>query len=103
MADAAKPTSTAALQPGNPFRTGIGRFIADHSTILVIALLLLIFGLTSKNFLTANNIFNIWRQMSIVAVLGIGMTFVILIGGIDLSVGSVLFLSAGTMAVMLQN
>ena len=31
------------------------------------------------------NIFNIWRQMSVVAVLGIGMTLVILIGGIDLS------------------
>lgn len=80
----------------------LAKIAADNSTLLVVVLLLALFGLTSQNFLTAGNIFNVWRQMAVVAVLGIGMTIVILIGGIDLSVGSVLFLSAGIMAVLLK-
>jgi ribose transport system permease protein len=78
------------------------RFIANNSTLLVLLALLLIFGLTSKNFLLPNNIFNIWRQMAVVGVLAIGMTLVILIGGIDLSVGSVLFLAGGVTGWLLQ-
>lgn len=80
----------------------IGSFIAANSTLLVLLALLLIFGLTSANFLLPANIFNIWRQMSVVAVLGIGMTLVILIGGIDLSVGSVLFLAGGVTAWLIE-
>lgn len=79
------------------------RFFADYSTVIVVVLLLIIFGLSSKNFFTFNNIFNIWRQMAVVAVLGIGMTIVILSGGIDLSVGSVLFLTSGITAVLLRD
>jgi ribose transport system permease protein len=82
---------------------GVTRFAANNSTFLVALLLLLFFGLTSQNFLKAQNIFNIFRQMSVVAVLGIGMTVVILIGGIDLSVGSALFLCAGISAVLLRD
>jgi ribose transport system permease protein len=75
---------------------------ANNSTLLVALLLLVVFGLTASNFLSANNIFNIFRQMSVVATLGIGMTVVILIGGIDLSVGSVLFLSGSLTAAQLD-
>lgn len=82
--------------------SGWARFTAANSTILVAFLLLLFFGLTSQNFLTPNNIFNIFRQMAVVAVLGIGMTMVILIGGIDLSVGAVLFLSGSITGVLLD-
>jgi ribose transport system permease protein len=78
-------------------------FIANHSTLVVALLMLLFFGLTSSNFLLPNNIFNIFRQMSVVAVLGIGMSIVILIGGIDLSVGSTLFLSAGLSALLIRD
>jgi ribose transport system permease protein len=84
-------------------RLRLARFLADYSTLLVVLVLLIAFGLTSNNFLTFNNVFNIWRQMAVVAVLGIGMTIVILSGGIDLSVGSVLFLSGGVTAVLLRD
>jgi ribose transport system permease protein len=77
--------------------------IAANSTLLVALVLLVIFGVTASNFLLPNNIFNIFRQMAVVATLGIGMTFVILIGGIDLSVGSTLFLACGITAALLQN
>ncbi|CAE6910585.1 Ribose import permease protein RbsC [Paraburkholderia domus] len=52
------------------------------------------FGSGESNFLTAGNTMNILRQVSINVVLASGMTFVILTGGIDLSVGSVLAVSA---------
>lgn len=51
-----------------------------------------------SNFLTANNLTNIARQVSINAIIAVGMTCAILIGGIDLSVGSVMALSGTVIA-----
>jgi ribose transport system permease protein len=99
MADSAVSLASSSSAKGGG---RISRLIADNSTILVVILLFLFFGLTSQNFLLPNNIFNIFRQMAVVAVLGIGMTMVILIGGIDLSVGSVLFLSGSITGVLMD-
>ena len=95
----------SASMSDNQGSTGaaISRFVAQNSTLLVVMLMLVAFGLSSDKFLLPNNIFNIFRQMSVVAVLAIGMTLVILIGGIDLSVGSVLFLAAGITSVLLRD
>ncbi|KTR05505.1 ribose ABC transporter permease [Aureimonas ureilytica] len=49
-------------------------------------------GLASDNFFTVSNLLNVLRQVAVVAVLAVGMTFVILTGGIDLSVGAVMAL-----------
>ncbi|QGK68811.1 ABC transporter permease [Allosaccharopolyspora coralli] len=55
-------------------------------------------------FLTSDNLFNITRQVSEIGIIAIGLTFVILIGGIDLSVGSVLGLAAvGSAVLMVEN
>jgi len=56
-------------------------------------ILCIIISLLSPRFLTTANILNVLRQTSLNAVMAIGMTFVILTGGIDLSVGSVLAFS----------
>ncbi|SNY90702.1 ribose transport system permease protein [Cohaesibacter sp. ES.047] len=56
--------------------------------------LVIFFATTTEHFLTPNNITNILTQITINLVLAVGMTFVILIGGIDLSVGSVMALAA---------
>ena len=62
--------------------------------IIVLALILIVFSVASPNhFLTVFNIRGIVVNTSILAVLGVGMTFVIITGGIDLSVGSVLVFS----------
>ena len=53
---------------------------------LIIAIVL---SLASPHFLTASNLFNLMDQSVVIGIVAIGMTFVILIGGIDLSVGSV--------------
>jgi erythritol transport system permease protein len=57
--------------------------------LLALALLVLIFSLTTSSFLTTNNLAILAKHVSINASLAIGMTFVMLAGGIDLSVGSV--------------
>jgi ribose transport system permease protein len=55
----------------------------------------------SRIFLQAGNLTDILRQVSIIGIISLGMTFVILTGGIDLSVGSVLALSTGLVAILL--
>lgn len=60
----------------------------------VLILICVLFAALTPNFLTENNIINVVRQASINIVLAAGMTFVILTGGIDLAVGSVLGLTA---------
>ena len=60
----------------------------------VLIVICILFALLTPNFLTQNNIVNVVRQASINIVLAAGMTFVILTGGIDLAVGSVLGFTA---------
>ena len=68
-------------------------------------LLLLIIVITAMNpnFLTASNILNVLRQVSISALIAFGMTFVILTRGIDLSVGSTLALTGAVAATLLAS
>jgi len=66
------------------------RFIIDYNTIFIFLLMLLISALASEAFFTPNNLFNLIRQVTPVGIISMGMLLVILTGGIDLSVGSVL-------------
>jgi ribose transport system permease protein len=50
------------------------------------------FSITSENFLHTNNLLNIARQVSMMGIAAVGFTFVLLLGGIDLSIGSVVTL-----------
>ncbi|WP_233117899.1 ABC transporter permease [Aggregatibacter actinomycetemcomitans] len=61
---------------------------------LVLFFMILGMSFTSEAFLSTNNIFNILLQVSVICVISVGMTYVILTGGIDLSVGSIVALSA---------
>ncbi len=74
--------------------SGIAAWSKQNLGILVgLALLMAIISVMSPIFLTASNMWNILRQISTNALLAFGMTFVILIGGIDLSVGPLLAFS----------
>ncbi|WP_238984683.1 ribose ABC transporter permease [Kurthia massiliensis] len=64
-------------------------------------LIVVIISIMSPSFLTSDNIFNVLRQVSISALIAFGMTFVILTGGIDLSVGSTLALTGAVAATLL--
>jgi len=65
---------------------------------LAMTALLSLFGLWVPNFISAENMLDLIQQISVNAILAFGMTLVILIGGIDLSVGALLAL-VGTMTV----
>ncbi len=64
--------------------------IKDKAIFLVLAVMIIFFSLVTKTFLTLDNLFNVARQVSMLGIASIGMTFVILLGGIDLSTGSVI-------------
>jgi len=73
-----------------PRRLSVHNVLKNAGIGLALLLLTAIFSVASEHFLTAGNITNILTQITINLILAVGMTFVILIGGIDLSVGSVL-------------
>jgi ribose transport system permease protein len=101
-----RASQPAPLSEPGP-RRNVGRLISgllsDYSTVVVVIVLIVFFGLTSQYFLSPDNIGNILRQMAIVGVLAIGMTMVILVGGIDLSVGSVVLLSGAISGTLILN
>lgn len=67
----------------------IKRILGSYGIVFVLIALIVVFAILSNRFLTPDNIFNILRQVSIVGIIAVGMTFIMLTGGIDLSVGSV--------------
>lgn len=91
------------------WRTGLGRrTIVRQETLRrlislgLLVILLLIFGLTSDRFFTANNIYNMLRESSLVGILAIGVTLVIITGGNDLSCGALMGLNCMLIAHMMH-
>lgn len=87
-------TNAAAAGPSKKFT--LHSVMQSVGILPVLILICIGFALMTPNFATESNLMNIVRQSSINMVLAAGMTFVIITGGIDLSVGSIL----GTTAVM---
>jgi ribose/xylose/arabinose/galactoside ABC-type transport system permease subunit len=86
-----------------PLLSMMSGLAGDLTGVVVVVVLALVFGLTTPYFLTPDNVLNILRQMSVIGVVGIGATLVILIGGIDLSVGSVVLLTGGITGTLILN
>ena len=77
------------------------QWIRRYGMLLVLLAMMLLASLLSDRFLTPANLMNVTRQVAINAILAAGMTVVILSGGIDLSVGSVLALTGAVGAGMM--
>ena len=78
-------------------------FIRQYGGILAgLLAVIIIFTLLSPKFLSVNNMTNILLQVSITAIAAFGMTFVLLLGDVDLSAGSTLAL-VGTVSALLVN
>ncbi len=71
--------------------------------LLGLFLIVIVITILNPSFMTTDNVLNILRQVSISALIAFGMTFVILTGGIDLSVGSTLALTGAVAATMLAS
>lgn len=78
------------------------KFILNYATYFFFLLVCIILSLTTDTFLTATNIVNVLLQTSIVAVMAIGVTFVIITGGNDLSMGGVMAVSSAVGVVMMK-
>ncbi|MBE7721587.1 ABC transporter permease [Lacrimispora indolis] len=61
-----------------------------YRSVLILLVICIFAAFLSKSFLSVSNLFNVFKQVTVAGIIGCGMTFVILTGGIDLSVGSIL-------------
>jgi ribose/xylose/arabinose/galactoside ABC-type transport system permease subunit len=76
------------------------RRIGPFAPVIFLVALMVVFALMEPRFLSTVNLFNVMRQISITGLVAIGMTFVILTAGIDLSVGSLLALAGLAAAIV---
>jgi len=72
--------------------------LQKFGSFLGLALIIIVITVLNPSFIEPSNLFNVLRQVSINALIAFGMTFVILTGGIDLSVGSIFALSSSIVA-----
>lgn len=93
MAENNKNKVVVSGAPRNAFMTFVFDNMGILAALIILCMILSIFPGTSEYFLTVKNLFNVLRQISTNLLLACGMTMVIILGGIDLSVGSVIALS----------
>ncbi len=74
--------------------------LLKNNTLIIFLLLLVVSSLVSDSFLTSNNLSNLLRQVAPIGLISIGMFLVILTGGIDLSVGSIVATIGVTFALL---
>jgi ribose/xylose/arabinose/galactoside ABC-type transport system permease subunit len=79
------------------------RFVLRQPTLLVFVVLVAVVAYLQPVFLTPNNILNVLRQVSITGIVAVGMTFVIVTGGIDISVGAGVALTGVVAALTMQS
>lgn len=93
--------SSQCIQNTKDSKLDIKNVLIKYKSLVGLLLLVGIISILSPSFLSTKNIFNILRQTSVNAIIAAGMTFVILTGGIDLSVGSILAISGAICASLL--
>ena len=78
------------------------QFVKANATLIALVVLTSALAFADPTFSTARNLSNVARQVTIVGIVGVGMTMVILIAGIDLSVGSVVGVAAVVVTLLMQ-
>lgn len=92
---------SSRAQSSTSKNVNIKELLVKYKSLLGLVLLIAVVSILNPSFLSPKNIMNILRQTSVNAVIAAGMTFVILTGGIDLSVGSILGISGAVCASLL--
>ena len=67
---------------------GFSKMIKKYAILIVLIVLVVVFSILSPAFATFNNAMNVVRQISMMGIVTVGFTFILLGGGLDLSVGS---------------
>ena len=103
MSNESQMAALPLAKTGLPAGTRSQRLSLDKLVIFIVLIALFgYFSMTASNFFTVRNVLTLALQTSTITMMGIGVTFTIITGGIDLSIGSVVALS-GTVAVMAAN
>lgn len=87
-------------QPRNIYNTR--QFLSKYNLLILLGIFTGIASILSPKFLTVQNFLNLMQQSSITGILAVGMTFVIITAGIDLSVGSIVALAGMIVAILIQ-
>ena len=85
------------------FNRQVAVFFKENGTLAALIILAVLFGFLDDSFFTPRNLTNLVRQATIIGIISVGMTLVIIIAGIDLSVGSVVGLSAIMVTLLMQH
>lgn len=91
---------TRAAGPKKPRLADMFSISGATGPLIGLLLLCAVLAVSTDSFLTFRNLLNIMDQITVLGIMAVGMTFVILIGGIDLAVGSVLALAMMVMGYM---
>ena len=104
-ADGREPASERAAPPRSRARRVAANLIRRREAAIFLALIVIMvaIGLKESNFLSGSNMYLVSRQISFVAIVALGELFVILHGGIDLSVGSIMALAGMTAAWCMES
>lgn len=76
-------------------------FIKNYLMTIVLVLLIIFFSLASEYFFSMNNLLNVCRQVAVLGICGLGISFIMLSGAIDLSMGSVMSVLAVLVAKLM--
>jgi ribose transport system permease protein len=94
--------SATSLNTRAPLFTLLGSKLGGYGPVLGLILLCIAGALLNPDFLSVGNIMNVLTRTAFIGIIAIGMCFVIVTGGIDLSVGSMAALLAGVMVIVMN-
>lgn len=96
-----QPATTESTTTTQSRRARFRQLLFQGGPLIALILLMAYLSFATPNFLTVDNLSNVARQTAFVAIIAIGQTFVILTGGIDLSVAAIAALAGSVTAVLL--
>jgi ribose transport system permease protein len=82
---------------------GLSKFFKQYAIIIVLIALVIVFSILAPAFIRINNVMNIFRQISMMSIVVVGFTFVLIAGGLDLSVGSQIAIINISIPLMITN
>lgn len=103
QSNSVSPDAASATEPSGLSAQQIGRFALRYALVIILAVFLVTLAISNQSFLTLSNMNVILIQVAGNALLATGATFVILTGGIDLSVGSIVGLAGVVAALFAQD
>jgi len=84
-------------------RIDVKDFLLKYSFVIIFAILIIYLAFATPKFLTTSNVINVFRQVSYQGIIAVGMTMILIMGQIDLSVGSLVAFAAVVNALLLKS